>query len=302
MPQRTTRGSTSAPSVASDISTAVDGFRKMDLGSSSRKQNTISAIKEEGWTTVQHSKPANASTKGVSPRMGSKNAPSNTTALSPPKELGPRPGPPSAAATSRVSAYNSGNWRDQPRPAYGPGQPNARGNGSLRSKFEVFPSTFYRPGIIITSPLHEQDYNEANSTVTADNRSITPSEFGNIHTKYRKMIVVACYSKHYVAVPLYTHNGRGLINKADGEYISIQDHRDTSMNFQALSRHGSLLTGHLQEGIKKYDPLTTAHFTYPSSKHYDCKVVYEGCLKPRSTDLLVRLFNETARKFQRQNK
>ena len=305
MPQRTTRSSTCAHSVASastEISTAVDGFRKMDIGSSSRKPNPISTIKENDWATVQHKKPANVSAKGASVRMGSKNGPSNNTALSPPNGLGTRHGAPSAAATSRNSAYTSSNWRDQPRPTYGPGQPNARVNGSLSSKFEIFPSAFYRPGVIITSPLHEQDYNEANSTVTVDNRSITPSEFGNIHTKYRKMIVVACYSKHYIAIPLYTHNGRGLINKADEEYISVQDHRDPSMNFQALSKHGSLMTAHLQDGIKRYDPLTTAHFTYPSSKHYDCKVVFEGCLKPRSTELLVRLFNETARKYQRQSK
>lgn len=109
-----------------------------------------------------------------------------------------------------------------------------------------------------------------NSLATNDS-NVTPSRHGNIFTKYRKMIVVACHDQvgynldftlqsvcisscaqkikdiekrggagtncsiiwwayanfkplqHYVSVPLYTHNGQGLVHKNGDEYISIRD-------------------------------------------------------------------------------
>lgn len=309
MAQRRARGSTYGPSTMSgntEMSQAVDGLQKMRIGSSSRKPTPVSTVDEDGFTTVQNNKSGNVSARISSMKIGSRNAPSTMAPiaennnLSPPKGQGHRIGSPSAAAKSRLSAYTSSDWRGGSQPAFSrPDQPGVRVHGNVRSSNHhgVYRSNFFHPGMIIGAPLHEQDYNAANSTMTTDNKSITASEmFGSIHSKHRKMIVVACFSKHYVAVPLYTHNGRGLANKRADEYVSVRDHRDLSTPFQPLSRHGSLLTEHLNSGIAKYKVLTTAHITYPVSRSYDCEIVHEGNLEGRSTNHLIELFNRFAPK------
>ena len=227
MPQRTNRGSTNGPSsVLSTNNEVVNGIGRLNIGSSSNNLAQDTIIEEEGFTTVQRAKPVKATARRMNigsldvPSVTTPVAGSNTSSLQ--KGLNARPGVPSAAAVSRTSAYTSKDWRASTGPTF-----NRQNQSDPRTKRHseierVFPATFYRPGLIIRAPLHEQDYITANSTITApDNRSITPSEFGNIHTKYRKMIVVACFAKHYIAVPLFTHNGRGLVNKKANEYVSI---------------------------------------------------------------------------------
>ena len=75
----------------------------------------------------------------------------------------------------------------------------------------------------------------------------------------------------------------------------MQDHRSKAP-FKALSRHGSLLTEILKEGVDPYLVLTTAHITYPLSRRYDLPVVHEGHLRKESTKLLVSLFRKYAPK------
>ena len=109
------------------------------------------------------------------------------------------------------------------------------------------------------------------------------------------MIVVACYTQHYTAIPLFTHNGRGLVGKNPDEYVSVRDYRSKD-HFNELSHHGTLLTKFLNEQIYLFDPKSTAHFTYPLSRRYDLPCVYEGYLEPASTRRLVKLFDEHAPK------
>ena len=156
------------------------------------------------------------------------------------------------------------------------------------------------------------------------NTNITQSRFGRIHTKYRKMIVAACYEDRkylhprgsfisvgfldifeiaklfahtlvftdYVAIPCFTHNGNGLKYKRErNEYVSIFDHRNPS-RLKALTDHGALRTDYLEADVHPFDPLTTAHLTYPCPRKYSLKVVYEGYLDQRSTDLLVSLCHQ----------
>lgn len=139
-------------------------------------------------------------------------------------------GPPSVAASSRRSVYNDSNagpsWRgNTPAPYIGGPATNrstAMGNGR---KAEVLPRREFKKGVIIRAPLHEQDYQGASrqSNVTAaDAHNKTESRFGTIYTKYRKMIVVECYQDHYIAVPLFTHGGRGLqYKRKPEEYIRL---------------------------------------------------------------------------------
>ena len=204
-----------------------------------------------------------------------------------PQRMGSRMGAPSTIAAGRLSANNS-NWREArvpdsidetSVPAFkGPEQwvSQAKSSSHHANTKMQYPRNFYKPGMIIRGNLHEDDFNSANTTFTYEPpaKGITPSEFGNIHTKTRKFIVVAVYDKHYTAVPIYTHNGRGLANKNADEYISVRDHRDTSASYEGQSKHGFLVTQYIHDGIRLFDHLSTAHITYPVSRKYDNPVVH----------------------------
>ena len=169
--------------------------------------------------------------------------------------------PPSVAANSRQSVYNGNNARTSPSgkvPSVighgAPGMPDryVPPNAALGDRFTPYntgnttnrstamqdgsrdrprlPKEVFKRGLIIRGPLHEQDYqgtsSQSNYTVADNNR--TESRFGPIHTKIRKMIVVECYQDHYIAVPLFTHGGRGLTKKqAPHEFIRLVNSSDS---------------------------------------------------------------------------
>jgi len=114
----------------------------------------------------------------------------------------------------------------------------------------------YKTGMIIRAALHEPFLSGA--TDVAD-KSRTESKFGAICTKYRKMIVVALYQDHYVALPLYTHNGKNI-----------------------------------NTDIHPFSPKCTAHLTYPVSRKYDLPVTPEGNLDKPSIKSLIQLYNDFA--------
>lgn len=149
----------------------------------------------------------------------------------------------------------------------------------------------FRLGMIVRAPVHEQDARASNMT-TAD-KYTTDSRFGPIYTKYRKMIIVGLYQDHYLAAPLYTHNGQGLANKANpDEFVSVRDHRFDGY-FAALSCHQPLITNYFNPGIYVMDPMTTAHITYPLSRRYNLPIVFEGCIDEESISRMVNIFNKS---------
>ena len=162
--------------------------------------------------------------------------------------------------------------------------------------------------MIIRAPLHEQDskggqrrggmgssFATIASEATQAEKYITESRFGNIFTKVRKMIVVALHQDNYVAVPLYTHNGKGLINKAQpDEFVSVKDHRLRKEECKRLSRWDPLVTAYVKEGIDLFDPKSTAHVAYPVSRQYAIPVVVEGELKSSSIMVLQDLYGKYA--------
>ena len=147
----------------------------------------------------------------------------------------------------------------------------------------------YKPGMIIRAILHEPHFNPT-STVVDSNR--TQSIFGPIHSKYRKMIVIALYEGHYIAIPLYTHNGNGLTRKSrPDEYVSVKDHRSKAP-FITLSTHLALETETLNPGVEQYEATTVAHLTYPICRSYDLPVIQEGHLEANSLSHLLQLYKK----------
>ncbi|KAL9014854.1 MAG: hypothetical protein Q9180_008917, partial [Flavoplaca navasiana] len=177
------------------------------------------------------------------------------------------------------------------------------------NQFIRIPAENYKLGMIIRAPLHEQDSAVArrpgagtagSSVATAASEATkaehyrTESRMGTIFTKQRKMIVVALHTDHYVAIPLYTHNGRGLVNKRQPEeFVSVKDHRYKEA-FVKLSKHDPLVTEMVRDGIDLFDTKSTAHLAYPVSRRYTLPVVHEGHLRSSSLRILVTLYNRYA--------
>ncbi|KAI4211201.1 MAG: hypothetical protein LQ351_005999 [Letrouitia transgressa] len=166
-----------------------------------------------------------------------------------------------------------------------------------KSKGQRMSKECFRAGMIIRAPLHEQDYiaacGESNLTVDAD-RYRTSTPLGSIYSKQRHMIILRLFEDHYTAIPLFTHNGNGLVNKRNpNEFVSVRDHR-LKEPFRPLSVHEPLTTEYVKDGILPFDVKTTAHVTYPLSRKYELPIIHEGNLRAGSLNNLVRIFNELA--------
>lgn len=145
--------------------------------------------------------------------------------------------------------------------------------------------------MIIRAVLHEPDFQGATraSDITEADKCRTNTVHEAIYTETRKMIVVATFKDNYIAVPLYTHNGRGLEGKINPEeFISVQDHRGPS-NFIPLSIHRPFVTEQLNGGIDLFHPQTAVHITYLVSRRYTLPVVKEGSVKRESIRFLSQL-------------
>ncbi|KAL8940759.1 MAG: hypothetical protein Q9216_002639 [Gyalolechia sp. 2 TL-2023] len=163
---------------------------------------------------------------------------------------------------------------------------------------KVYAKSEYRPGMIIRGLLHEQDYvaTSSKSSLTMIDKHRTDSRLGPIYTKWRKMIVLKLFEDHYTAIPLFTHNGKGLVNKsAPEEFVSIKDHRSTD-DTPRLSVHKPLRTANINNGIELFSVKSTAHITYALPRKYDIPIVKEGDLLKASLNNLIYLFNRYAPK------
>ncbi len=174
-----------------------------------------------------------------------------------------------------------------------------KGKGSKLTK-EVF-----KPGMIIRAAHYEQHFTARTgasvgaSDVTIGENYRTDSKFGTIYTKYRHMIVVALYHEHYVAVPLYTHNGKGLEQKLKAdEFVSVRDHRAAG-SFTKLSVHPPIVTEQLNAAVDNFHPKSTAHFTYPVSRNYGLPVIVEGQVTKACWKNLASLVNNYAARATR---
>ena len=108
------------------------------------------------------------------------------------------------------------------------------------------------------------------------------------------MIIVTVDKPHYTALPLYTHEGRGLRGRSDKEnWIGIQDPRANRIPEQ--SPNGILQIAFLKADVKRYEPLTTVHITGPQSYHFNTPCVMEGYLDTESASELIRLHFEKIR-------
>ncbi|KAL8920531.1 MAG: hypothetical protein Q9172_004458 [Xanthocarpia lactea] len=238
---------------------------------SGKKVDAQAHREDDGWQTVSRQQSEKKPLQGI---QGNRQ---KTVSFIEPSKPPRSSGQPSAAARPRISAFD----RRTHLPAKDPN------GGSKYSK------SFFKAGMIIRAILHEQNFTSTSSSRTeVTDKTYWDSPHGRICTKYRKMIVLAKHADHYTAIPIYTHNGKGLIEKEDpDEYVSIIDNRDNHPG-PALSRHSPLKTNQMNGGAKLLHIKSTAHITYPVSRKYDLPIVYEGSLQEDSLALLVRLVSD----------
>ncbi|KAL8848039.1 MAG: hypothetical protein Q9221_006944 [Calogaya cf. arnoldii] len=217
----------------------------------------------------------------------------------PPKTNNRQLGPPSAAARSRSQVYgkgtvpSSGGYKQEFLP---PSQQDPKLLEAEKHKGIKLLKNFFRPGIVFRAVLHDQDYTatSSGSQITVADKNRTPSIYGPIFTKVRHLIVLALYEDHYMAIPLFTHNKTGLAGKVKkDEFVSIRDKRDRNP-IPALSKHKPLKIDRVNPGIAGFDPLSTAHITYPLARKYDLPIIPEGSIEVESLNYLITLFNEHA--------
>ncbi|CAO1597163.1 hypothetical protein XANCAGTX0491_000982 [Xanthoria calcicola] len=195
----------------------------------------------------------------------------------------PKRSPPSAAAQSRTNAYAT---------------PKAHYKSDLSAEAKLGGKPIhrdqYRPGMIIRAYVHEQDYeatsSKSNVTVKSDKHR-TVSEYGTIFTKRRPMIVLANYEDHYIAIPIFTHNGNGIHHKKrPDEYVSIKDHRSND-DSPPQSKYPHLETQTMAPESEHLRSKSTVHITYALSRKYDLPVTIMGQLTDRSLHQLIEYFN-----------
>jgi len=119
---------------------------------------------------------------------------------------------------------------------------------------------FY-PGMIIRAPLYEEDYADgkeaglptlvpgsnisAATSISAAMSHISLSNYGYVHSKLRYMVVFATFRYHYMAIPIYTYEGKGLKDKPEdfrNECVSVRDGRLPKATFKKLSNNAPLVT------------------------------------------------------------
>ena len=148
----------------------------------------------------------------------------------------------------------------------------------------VYPKSEFYPGIIIQALVADQTVGEP------DDKSRYGTPFGTLCIKFRPLVVVACYEEHYVALPFFTHQGKGLKWKLNPqEFVSIRDSRRTEP-FTALSSHPELTTNWMTKFVNPLAVNTTVQMTHPISRSYQHACWISGCLEDESIVALLKLY------------
>ena len=220
-------------------------------------------------------------------------------------------------ANSKVSKCLPRSDRSYPQPTFSeysisykrtPNQPPMEQSGFreyapfLRSEFEI--------GTIVRRNVHEPDYmgpaapafapgSQASQTSTLVGKGGKgfrehryTGDFGPIYSEDRYFIVVSLCKVTYYAIPLYTHDKKGLANIVEKEdWISVQDHRKPD-SCRQQSEHLPLRTTLMTPETKILDPVTAAWLPYAIPIRYSVPVAYQGRLDQASAMRVRSLFLE----------
>lgn len=206
---------------------------------------------------------------------------------------------PSQASMTRSAVYSKTSYFPTVAGHQGPERTTLRAQRDLATE-----RAQYQPGMIIHAALPEPDWRKNNSPTSQSSTASAPgdtimSSYGPIFVKTRPMIVVALQEKHYIAVPCYTHSGKGIGHRNPDEYITVHDHRSPDPpNIQ--SRHPPLVTSYMYPNSYILSLKCTAHTAYPVSRQYSTNSIREGYLTKESTLELIQLCQKSIPAFLNQ--
>ena len=173
-----------------------------------------------------------------------------------------------------------------------------------------FTKSEFKVGMIIRMNIHESDFKGTSKTEIAQASQASTlvdggkgdrprrehrhhGDFGPIYSENRIFIVVNVAEDVYTAIPLFTHQGKGLARILDKKsWVSVEDHRQLGRCVQQ-SEHQPLRTAVLSAECDVLDPVSAAWIPYAFPCRYDVPVAYQGKLDRASARRLVRLHRET---------
>ena len=219
-----------------------------------------------------------------------------------------------SSTNSKASKYKQRSDRDYPKPT-----PSAYSISYKRSynqtpmeqaayrEYLPFLKSEFKVGMILRMNIHESDFKGTSKAAIAQASQASTlvdggrrrkehryhGDFGPIYSENRIFIVVNVAEDVYTAIPLFTHEGKGLANILDKKsWVSVEDHRQLGKCIQQ-SEHQPLRTAFLSPECDKLDPVNTAWIPFALPCRYDVPVAYQGKLDKASAKRLVRLHRET---------
>ncbi|KAK2761806.1 hypothetical protein FQN54_001634 [Arachnomyces sp. PD_36] len=278
------------------------------------KRITVDTGKGQGETTPQREPLAWRDPNTPIRRSYSKNGPPNGTGLgsSLKRSTTSRAFPPSrrdsfAPSTMRSSRHGSqgDDWR-QKRPKFtestlepvfdddeetgGPATPLTPDDPSRTPGRTVLSHYELKPGTIIRGQMYAEYTPSKYQTPEKQSDHYFDTRWGKAYGEERHMVIVNCFQDHFVALPVFTHHGKGTANKKDPrEYVTLHDHRHTK-EANAQSPHKPLRTTYMDGGIFLFRRKSVVHITAPMCKNLNHPVVLEGYLAPESTGELIELY------------
>lgn len=222
-----------------------------------------------------------------------------------------------SSINSKVSKYLPRSDRDHFRPtssAYSISYRRNRNQTPMEQatyrEYLPFPKSDFKVGMIIRMNIHESDFKGTSKAEIAQASQASTlvdggkgdrrrkehrhhGDFGPIYSENRFFIVVNVAEDVYTAIPLFTHEGKGLAHILDKKsWVSVEDHRRLGKCIQQ-SDHQPLRTAVLSPECDIMDPVSTAWIPYAFPCRYDVPVAYQGKLDRPSARRLVRLHRET---------
>lgn len=220
-----------------------------------------------------------------------------------------------ASAKSKVSKHPPRSDRSYPKPAsseYSVSYKRTHDQPPMEQagfrQYAPFTREEFKIGAIVRRNVHEPDFkgpalpafapgSQASQTSTlvsqggkGSKEHRSAGDFGPIYSEDRIFIVVSLCKLTYYALPLYTHDQKGLAHIAEKEdWVSVQDHRKPD-SWRQHSAHTPLRTIVMNPDAKILDPLSTAWLPYAVPIRYSVPVAYQGRLDDASAKRARDLF------------
>ncbi|KFX88149.1 hypothetical protein V490_07796 [Pseudogymnoascus sp. VKM F-3557] len=122
----------------------------------------------------------------------------------------------------------------------------------------------------------------------------------SIFVKTRRVIIISRSVSHYVALPIYSHGGRGVDSKPEvkDEYISIRDRISSGGNLAHSAQGGCLYTTtkSTDDEWRYMGEQSNVWFTHPMSLGYGDKIHFVAKLESESLSHLCELYMTATKK------